>query len=285
MELIVRTEPVGVKYMEGYPQFKGMLHKARWLNFIKKFDGYHKEITKSFARSFDGTEVEMGDIKFAAAESFIVEATKLSRQGERWFKNKEFHGESWKVILRNLGMNVTIFRKGIPISALKNKWSNMLLILQKFSTCEGRFGFMYVYHICLLMIFLENLTINLPFFLLNSLRRMATHVQKKIESIETTMYYHGLVKILVEFHLKSVGDTWEDFLVIIFFQDTPESPEESHVKKSRRRKININIQTSSQKNDAEKTSKPEVRKQTKQKGKMKERAEEINEDIPKPSSP
>lgn len=132
--------------------------------------------------------MEIGDIKFAVIESFIAEAIELPRQGERWFKNMEFHGESWKVILRNLGMDVTVFRKGIPISALKNKWSNMLLILQKIITCEGRFGFMYVYHIRLLMNFLENGTINLPFFLLSSLRRMAANVQKKIESIETTMY-------------------------------------------------------------------------------------------------
>ena len=67
------------------------------------------------------------------------------------------------------------------------------------------------------------------------MRRMATNFQKKIESIETTMYHHGLVKILVEFHLKSIGDTWEDVLVNFFFQDAPESPEEGHVKKSRRR--------------------------------------------------
>ena len=114
------------------------------------------------------------------------------------------------------------------------------------------------------MNFLENGTINLPFFLLNSLRRMATNVEKKIESIETTMYHHGLVKILVEFHLRSVGDTWEAFLARNFFQDALESPEESHVKKIRRRKININIQnksgSSSKKNDAETTSKPVVRK-------------------------
>lgn len=147
MGLIVRIELIGVKYMEGYPQLKGMLQKTGWLNFIEKFDGYHKEITKSFARSFDGIEVEIGDIKFAVTESFIREETELPRQGEIWFKNKEFHGESWKVILRNLGMDVIVFRKRIPILALKNKWGNMLLILQKFITCEGRFGFMYVYHI------------------------------------------------------------------------------------------------------------------------------------------
>lgn len=121
MGLIARTEPIGVKYMEGYPQLKGMLQKASWLCFIEKFNGYHKEITKSFARSFDGTQVEIGDIKFAFTESFIAKATELPRLGEMWFKNKEFHDESWKVILKNLGMDISIFKKGIPIFALKNK--------------------------------------------------------------------------------------------------------------------------------------------------------------------
>lgn len=260
-----------------------MLQKARWLCFIEKFDGYHKEITKFFARSFDGMEVEIWDIKFAVTESFIAKATEFPRLGERWSKNKEFHDESWKVILKNPGMDVIVFRKGIPISTLKNKWSSMLLILQKFITCEGRFGSTYVYHICLLMNFLENGTLNLPFFLLNSLRRMAKNAQKKFESIETTLYYHGLVNILVEFHLRSVGGTWEDFLVRNFFQDAPYLSKGSHVKRSRRR--NINIKISSQKDDVEIAPKPEVRKQTKLKRKMKERVEEINKDIPEPSSP
>ena len=66
---------------------------------------------------------------------------------------------------------------------------------------------MYVYHIRLLINFLKNGEINLPFFLLNSLRRMASNVQKKIDFIDTTMYHHGLVKILIEFHLKGIGDT------------------------------------------------------------------------------
>ena len=77
--------------MEGYPQLKEMLQKSRLLKFIEKFDGFHKEITKSFARSFDGTEVEIGDIKFAVTDSSMTEATELPRHGERWFKNKEFH--------------------------------------------------------------------------------------------------------------------------------------------------------------------------------------------------
>ena len=83
MGLIVRSELVGEKYIEGYPQLEEMLQKDGWLKFIEKFDGFHKEITKSFARYFDCTEVEIGDIKFAMTESFITDATELPRHGER----------------------------------------------------------------------------------------------------------------------------------------------------------------------------------------------------------
>lgn len=90
MGLIVRIEPEGVKFMEGYPQLKSTLKKARWLQFIKKFKGHHKEVTKMFARSFNGAKVEIKDIKFPATESSIAAATELPQEGERWFKNKDF---------------------------------------------------------------------------------------------------------------------------------------------------------------------------------------------------
>ena len=159
-----------------------------------------------------------------------------------WFKNKEFHSESWKVILKNPGMDTSVFKKGIPNSALKNKWRNMLLILQKFIICEGRFGCKYVYHIRLLMNFLEDGEINLPFFLLNSLKIMSTNVQKRIQFIDNTTHHHGLIKILLEFHLKSIGDSWENFLIRNHFQEVHEQPKEENIRKSRRKKIDTNIE-------------------------------------------
>ena len=98
-------------------------------------------------------------------------------------------------------MDTMVYKKGIPNTALKNKWRNLLLVLQNFITCEGRFGQMYVYHVRMMMHFLEGHQKNLSYFLLNSLNKMSTNVQQKIQCIENTMYHHGLVKILVEFHL------------------------------------------------------------------------------------
>ena len=149
----------------------------------------------------------------------MAKRTKLPIIGERYFKNKEMHSEGWKFFLKNLGMDTSIYKKGIPSSTLKNKWTNMLLILQNFITCEGIFGCMFVYHARLLMKFLEDGEVNLPYFLLNSLNRMSTNFQKRFQFIDNTMHHHGLIKIILEFHLKSVGDSSEIFLIRNRFQD------------------------------------------------------------------
>lgn len=120
-------------------------------------------------------------------------------------------------------MDTTVFRKGIPSSALKSKWRNFLFVLQKFLTCEGRFGCMFFYHIRLLMNFLEEHQMNLPYFLVHSLKKMSVNVQKKIQLIDNTMYHHGLIKIFIEFHLQNIGDNWENFLLRNRFEEkTPE---------------------------------------------------------------
>lgn len=154
-------------------QVKNILKKARWLRFIKKIRGYNKEITKAFARSFNGLEVEIGDLEFTVTEASIAAATELPQEGERWFKNKSFDEKAWRVILRNPGMDVTTFKRGNPVHALEEKWGSLLFIIQKFITCEGRFGAMYMYHTRLLMNFLENQTLNPPYFLLLRLKKCA----------------------------------------------------------------------------------------------------------------
>ena len=71
----LRVEPEGPKFMEGYPQVRDILKKEKWLRFIQKFRGYHKEVKKAFARSFKGLEVEIGDLKFTVNEASIASAT------------------------------------------------------------------------------------------------------------------------------------------------------------------------------------------------------------------
>ena len=90
-------------------------------------------------------------------------------------------------------------------------------------------------HIRLLMNFIEEHEMKLPYFLLNSLKNMSGNVQKRIQFIENTMYHHGLIKILVEFHIQSIGNTWETFLVRnTFEEETNEQPSSSRIHKKRK---------------------------------------------------
>ena len=249
--------------MEGYLQVRDKLKKAKWLRFIQKFRGYHKEVTKAFVRSFNGLEVEIADLKFAVNEASIATATELLQEGERWFKNKSISDEAWRTILRNQGMDITIFKRGIPVHALKEEWATLLLVVQKFITCEGRFGSMYMYHTRLLMNFLDNQTLNLPYFLFNSLKKMSVTVQKHLGDVEPHLYHHGLVKILIEKELKEKKDTWEQFLVRNFFEEPQEIPEGSSTRRSRRERIHVETQiTPTQEIPAASTTRRSRRKRT-----------------------
>lgn len=77
MCLLLRAETEGPKFMEGYPQVKNIMKKAKWLWFIQKFKGYNEDITKTFAGSFNSLEVEVGDLNFIVTEASIAATTKL----------------------------------------------------------------------------------------------------------------------------------------------------------------------------------------------------------------
>lgn len=140
MGVIVRTEPDGKKFMEGYPQFRQMLQQVQWLQFVEKINGYDKEVTKSFSREFDGVEAEIGDVKIVVTKYFMEEVSRLPRVGERWFKNRGIEENEWRTFLKNPCMDTSVFKKGIPSTNLKGKWRNLLLVILKFITCEGRFN-------------------------------------------------------------------------------------------------------------------------------------------------
>ena len=72
---------------------------------------------------------------------------------------------------------------------------------------------MFFYCAWLMMHFIDVNKTNFPYFLLSSLRKMVTNIQRKIKTIGSSLYHCGLVKKLIEAHFNSKGDNWEDFLV------------------------------------------------------------------------
>ena len=89
-----------------------------------------------FAKWFTGTRVEFDSISFEISKQSIAEATGLSTEGEKWFKRLPFQVDL-KLFLR-LGYEKIDWSQGIPRYCLKEEWRQVLSIIQKYVTCEGR---------------------------------------------------------------------------------------------------------------------------------------------------
>jgi hypothetical protein len=63
----------------------------------------------------------------------------------------------------------------------------------------------------LLMVFL-GFNLNMPFYLLRSLQKMAKFYQRQNLNAQSSLFHHGLIRILVISHLSKVGDSWQNFV-------------------------------------------------------------------------
>ena len=98
---------------------------------------------------------------------------------------------------------------GIPIYLVKSRWHGLLLILKQFVTCEGHYGLVFLYHIQLLMHFI-GFQLNVPLYLLRSLYKMSKRYKR--QSLDSSIFHHGLIKILLIHHLTTMGNCCDRFL-------------------------------------------------------------------------
>jgi hypothetical protein len=125
--------------------------------------------------TFDGCRAKIGDIQLELNEDFISSATGLPAVGQKWFKNSKVDEVPWSLLFTSRKINSC--DKGMPVTALKPRWHDLLAIIKQFITCEGRYGLVFLYHLRLLMSFID-FPLNMPHFLLRSLYKMAKAFQK-----------------------------------------------------------------------------------------------------------
>jgi hypothetical protein len=124
-----------------------------------------------------------------------------------WFKNAKVEEVPWSLFFTSRKINC--FDKGMPVSLLKTQWHGFLEILRQFVTCEACFGFVFLYHICLLMNFI-GFQLNMPYYLWRSLYKMAKRYKR--QCLNSSMFHHGLIKILLVHQFKLQNDDWNTFL-------------------------------------------------------------------------
>lgn len=77
---------------------------------------------------------------------------------------------------------------------------------------------MYPYHFKLLLHFTGKASIDLPFYLFRSLSKMCEKVQLRKEACETSLFHHGLIKLLFLHELQRVGKDWNTFIFMAGFR-------------------------------------------------------------------
>jgi hypothetical protein len=207
MAPVVRAEPNGSQALLTFDGAFADLEQFGWLSFIRKFDGFNMIVAREFALSFDGGRAKVGDLQLEITEQSISSATGLPVIGEKWSKNYRVKDVPWTLLFRS--RNVKSCGRGLPAKMLKPRWYDLLMILKQFITCEGRYGFVFLFHLRLLMVFM-GFELNMPYYLHRSIFKMAKRYKRN--QADTSLFHVGLIKILVVSELGLRRDSWQNFL-------------------------------------------------------------------------
>jgi hypothetical protein len=209
-----RHEPETYADLEALPEYEAtrdIFKKAGWEPFLKKFDGYNDAITLQFALHFQGGFAKVGELEFEVTEKFISEAIQLPTTGQRWTKGQPVDKNLCTQLLKPQ-YRETQWSEGTSRSWLEPQWAQLLAILQRYLTCEGRYTIVFPCHARLLLHFKGNHLLNIPFFLLKSLKKMAEQV-RKAKDFRGSLFHFGLVKILIKSALSKKQETWDMFTI------------------------------------------------------------------------
>lgn len=122
----------------------------------------------------------------------------------------------------------TDLTKATPRSYIKEIYANFIFNIQRYFTCEGRYHKAYSYHFKLLLHFTGMISLDFPFFLYLSIAKMVDKVKMKTQGCETSLFHHGLIKLIVLHELQRIKKEWSSFLFLYGFgvenQDTSIKP-------------------------------------------------------------
>jgi hypothetical protein len=208
MAPVVRIEPNGIHTLLSFDNARDDLERNDWRVFIEKFEGFNLRVAQEFALTFDGCREKIGDVQLEVNEDFISQATSLPAVGKKWFKNAKVEEVPWSLLFTS--RKITSCDRGMPVSSLKPRWHDLLAIVKQFITCEGRFGLVFLYHLQLLMRFID-FPLNMPYFLLRSLYKMGKRF--KMQKSDASLFHHGLIKIIMVHQLQLNNDNWDSFVL------------------------------------------------------------------------
>ena len=135
-------------------------------------------------------------LSVSISPEIIVVVAEIPRGQETWFKSFKFDMEPCKEFMKPEYADMDL-NNAIPRSCIKDTYAKLLLNIQRYFTCEGRYHKVYTYHFKLLLHFTGNISLDFPSYLHRSLAKMVDKVKSKSEGSETSLFHHGLMKLLI----------------------------------------------------------------------------------------
>jgi hypothetical protein len=207
MAPVVRADPNGCQALLMFDDAYSDLEEFGWLPFTRKFDGHNLTVARKFSLSFDGCRAKVGDVQLEIIEQFLCLATNLPVMGQKWSKSCKVDDVPWTLLFQSRTVNSC--DRGLPAKMLKPRWYDLLMIIKKFVTCEGKYGFIFLFHLHLLMVFM-GFELSMPHYMHRSLFKMAKRYKRSQN--DTSLFHLGLIKMIVVYELRLRGDCWADFL-------------------------------------------------------------------------
>jgi hypothetical protein len=208
----IRTR--GIELLEACPKIMEKFIQGEWFKFCCTFQGHHEEISMLFANNFDGFQTQVGDVIIHVTEHSIAVTCHLPVKGERWWKKRRLPADLCNQFLVAEHQNPD-WSQGIPNKWLKEEWQSVLVVVQKYITCEGRFSTIHCYHMCFLMHLNGDMEMNLPFYLLKILTKMEKRIQSHPQTAHKSLFHKGLIKIMVMYALSEVQVSLETTIVFL----------------------------------------------------------------------
>jgi len=171
----LRTEPESTEVLARDKSVLEAFEKAGCWNFCKKLQGGHIQVTKEIALHFTSSSTKVGILNLKISREIIALVTEIPRGQDVWFKTFRFDMEPCKVFLKP-EFAKTELTKAVPRNYIKDSYANLLLNIQHYFTCEGRYQKVYSYHFKLLLHFTDMISLDFPYFLYRSVAKMVDKV-------------------------------------------------------------------------------------------------------------
>lgn len=188
---------------------------------------YHHELARLFVLHLHNGQVTLVGVTFTLTPESISLATGIPNVEEQWNKRQKIDKEHYDPYIKPVYLRQ--LNRFFPFWYLKDSYAPLMKLIIKYFSCEGRFSFLYSYHIRLLMHFTRVRMMNLPYFMCQNIEKMTTLLQKKTPQQQYNNVYHfSLIKIVVMHQLGLQDISWEDFISHEFFTAPQVPPEAFH---------------------------------------------------------